>query len=267
MNNGRLTEWCNAVQDNFRAHRHSALLAALIAAFAVRPLLGGGAAGYIVFSTALLVLVLIALHNINIDELIGERDKLLAQSRRRRRIGSALVATALAERVAILFVRSRTLYLTGAIGWFLLLAFVTWSTLRGVLKQKAVTSETISMSISVYLLLGLTWGLLYVVIFLVQPGAFSIAGLAQPMSAHSGDPSSLLPILGYFSLITLSTVGYGDITPLTMQARFAAAAEGITGQFYLAILVARLVGMQMSQGSTQPPNQSPEPPPDDPSEN
>ena len=84
------------------------------------------------------------------------------------------------------------------------------------------------------------------------------------MSAHPVDPSSLLPILGYFSLITLSTVGYGDITPLTLQARFAAAAEGITGQFYLAILVARLVGMQMSQGSNQTPIQTPEPPPDDP---
>jgi hypothetical protein len=54
------------------------------------------------------------------------------------------------------------------------------------------------------------------------------------------------PILGYFSLTTLSTIGFGDITPLTLQARYAAVAEGITGQFYMAILVARLVGMQMS---------------------
>jgi voltage-gated potassium channel len=264
MENGNLRGWWDAIQDRFRARRHSALLVALIAAFAVRPLIGGGAAGYIVFSVVLLLLVIIALHNINIDELIGEREKLLVQSRRRRRIGWVLVVAALIERMAILLVRSRTLYLTGAIGWFLLLGFVTWSTLRGVLKQKAVTSETISMSISVYLLLGLTWGLLYVVIFVLQPGAFSIAGLAQPTSTHSADPSLLLPILGYFSLITLSTVGYGDITPLTMQARFAAAAEGITGQFYLAILVARLVGMQMSQGSTQAPNQTSEPAPDDP---
>jgi voltage-gated potassium channel len=263
MENGDLREWWDAIQDRFRARRHSALLVALIAAFAVRPLIGGGAAGYIVFSVVLLLLVMIALHNINIDELIGERDKLLAQSRRRRRIGWALVATALVERVAILVVNSRTVYLIGVIGWFLLLAFVTWSTLRGVLKQKAVTSETISMSISVYLLLGLTWGLLYVIIFVLQPGAFSIAGLAAPTPGHPTDPNPLLAILGYFSLITLSTVGYGDITPLTMQARFAAAAEGITGQFYLAILVARLVGMQMSQGSTQPPNQTPEPSPND----
>jgi hypothetical protein len=49
----------------------------------------------------------------------------------------------------------------------------------------------------------------------------------------------------------LSTIGFGDITPLTIQARYAAVAEGIAGQFYLAILVARLVGMQMTQSPTQ----------------
>jgi Ion channel len=241
------------IRDQFTAHTHSALLAAIILAFAVRPLIGGGGAGFIVFSAALLALVLIALYNISVDDLIGERENLLAQRSRRRFIGWTLVGAGFAERLAAAFARSRTLDLASSLGWLLLLSFVTWSTLRGVLKQKAVTSETISMSISVYLLLGFTWGFLYAVIFLLQPGAFSIAGLPAPIPGHPAD-TQLLPTLGYFSLITLSTVGYGDITPLTTQARFAAAAEGITGQFYLAILVARLVGMQMSQSSNQPPN-------------
>jgi len=61
----------------------------------------------------------------------------------------------------------------------------------------------------------------------------------------------IFPILGYFSLTTLSTIGFGDITPVTLQARYAAVAEGITGQFYLAILVARLVGLQMSRSAAQ----------------
>ena len=52
---------------------------------------------------------------------------------------------------------------------------------------------------------------------------------------------------GCFSLTTLSTIGFGDIIPLTLQARYVAVAEGITGQFYMAILVARLIGLQMSQ--------------------
>jgi voltage-gated potassium channel len=254
MADGRLVAICNAIHDKFTAHRHSALLAAMILAFAVRPLIGGGGAGFIVFSAALLVLVLIALYNINVADLIGEREILLVQRSRRRFIGWMLIGAAFMERLAAAFARSHTFDLAGSLGWLLLLSFVTWSTLRGVLKQKAITSETISMSISVYLLLGFTWSFLYAVIFLLQPGAFSIAGLTAPIPGHPADTQPLLPTLGYFSLITLSTVGYGDITPLTMQARFAAAAEGITGQFYLAILVARLVGMQMSQSSSPPPN-------------
>jgi hypothetical protein len=54
----------------------------------------------------------------------------------------------------------------------------------------------------------------------------------------------ITPVLVYFSLTTIATVGYGDITPLSLQARYASVAEGIAGQFYLSILVARLVGMQ-----------------------
>jgi hypothetical protein len=81
---------------------------------------------------------------------------------------------------------------------------------------------------------------LYIVIFVRHPEAFHFA---TPVSDEQGR----FPIFLYFSLTTLSTVGFGDITPLTLQARYAAVAEGITGQFYLAILVARLVGMQMSR--------------------
>jgi voltage-gated potassium channel len=260
-----LRQLLKTLRDQFAAHRHSSLLAVIIVAFTVRPVIGGGA-GYIVFSAALLVLLLIALYNINVDELMGVRKNLLAESRRRRYIGWALVAAAFIERLAFVYARSRTLDLVGSLGWLLLLSFVTWSMLRSVLKQKAVTSETISMSISVYLLLGFTWGFLYAVIFQLQPGAFNMAGLPAPTPGHPANAQPLLPTLGYFSLITLSTVGYGDITPLSMQARFAAAAEGITGQFYLAILVARLVGMQMSQSSNQPPNRIVDPGPNDPTE-
>jgi voltage-gated potassium channel len=63
---------------------------------------------------------------------------------------------------------------------------------------------------------------------------------------HAGHPERSFPIFIYFSLTTLSTIGFGDITPVTLKARYSAVAEGISGQFYLAILVARLVGMQMS---------------------
>jgi voltage-gated potassium channel len=85
----------------------------------------------------------------------------------------------------------------------------------------------------------MTFGLFYIVLDYLNPSAFNF-GSAVPTSQEQ-----VVPVLIYFSLTCLSTIGFGDITPLTLQARYAAVAEGITGQFYLAILVARLVGMQM----------------------
>jgi len=237
----------SAIHRNFAPHRHSALLAAIIAAFAVRPLIGDAGAGSAIFGIAMVVLLLVALYNINVDELVGERGRLLAQSKRRRILGWALATAAAAERVAIIFRHSPMLNLAGSIVWLLFVLFVTVSELRSVLKQREVTGETICMAVSVYLLLGLTWAFLYGVLFQLHPESFGGLTTAEP-----GHPTELLhifPLFGYFSLTTLSTIGFGDITPLTLQARYAAVAEGITGQFYLAILVARLVGMQMMSRS------------------
>ena len=260
MDNGRMAQWREAIHDRLAPRRHSALLAAIVAAFAVRPLIGGGGVGYIAFSAALMVLLLLALYNINVDELQSDREYLRSRVMRRRIIGWTLIAAAFVERVVVVrYAHNHLVDLIGSIAWLCLFSFVTFSMLRSVLKQKAVTSETISASISVYLLLGFTWGLLYVIVSLVQPGAFNIAGLAAPIPGHPSDPQPMFPILGYFSLITLSTVGYGDITPITLQARFLAAAEGIAGQFYLAILVARLVSMQMNASSAPTTNPSPNP--------
>ena len=240
-----MEELRGAIHRHFAPHRHSALLIAIIAAFAVRPLIGDTGASAALFGVALVLLLLVALYNINVDELVGERARLLAQGRRRRIIGWVLASLAAAERIAMIFVYNRTLDLTGTTSWLLFILFVTLSQLRSVLKQREVTGETICMAISVYLLFGVTWGFLYAVMFQLHPDSFG--GLAP---GHPNEFLHIFPILGYFSLTTLSTIGFGDITPLTLQARYAAVAEGITGQFYMAILVARLVGLQMS-GSTR----------------
>jgi len=236
-----------AIHRHFAPHRHSALLAALIAAFAVRPLIGDTGVGFLVFSIALVVLLLVALYNVNVDELVGERGRLLAQARRRRILGWMLAAAAGAERIATIFEHSPMLTMAGTICWLLFVVYVTASELRSVLKQREVTGETICMAVSVYLLMGFSWALLYAIIFQRHPEAFAGIATANQLTEFQ----HFFPIFGYFSLTTLSTIGFGDITPLTLQARYAAVAEGITGQFYLAILVARLVGMQMSQSMSR----------------
>jgi hypothetical protein len=230
----------------FRRRRHTVLLIAIVVAFAIRPLIGDAGVAPVVFSLALLALMLVALYTIHVDELVGDRDVLLARRRIQSIVGWVLATLAIAERLSLLIAPSFQLFVAGSIGWLLFFSFVTWSQLRSLLIQREVTRETISLSISVYLLLGMCWGLLYIVIFLIQPGAFSFGGspeLGEILATHH---EHAFPIFIYFSLTTLSTIGFGDITPVTLQARYAAVAEGITGQFYLAILVARLVGMQMS---------------------
>jgi hypothetical protein len=237
------------VRQHLLPRRHTALLVAIVAAFLVRPLIGNAGIAPAIFSVALLVLLLVALYTIQVDELAGEREALMAQKRRRSVAGWILAALAVFERVVATVAPTHQMLVLGSISWLLFIGYVTWSELRSVLKQKEVTGETIAMSVSVYLLMGLAWGILYIVFFQLQPNAFNLSGLPIPAPTKAADVQPLFPIFVYFSLTTLSTIGYGDITPLSLQARYAAVAEGITGQFYLAILVARLVGLQMSRSA------------------
>ena len=78
------------------------------------------------------------------------------------------------------------------------------------------------MVISVYLLFGVTWSFLYDLIYQIQPMAFSLNGAASTLVAL-GHP--VFPMLRYFSFITLSTIGYGNISPVALQARYDALAE------------------------------------------
>jgi len=246
-----MTQSLATLRARFSARRHTALLMAIVSAFAARPLMGDGEIVLLVFSVLMLVLMLVALYTIQVDDLVGEREVLLAQRRRRSIVGWMLAVPAAIERLYVILVPSSRLFVVSSICWLLFFAFVTWSQVRSLLKQKEVTGEVIAMSISVYLLLGLTWGMVYIAIFQLHPEAFSFGAVPTPTPALSPDQQQIFPILIYFSLTTLSTLGFGDILPLTLPARYAAVAEGITGQFYLAIMVARLVGMQMARSVAQ----------------
>ncbi len=233
------------------ARRHTALLVAIVAVFAVRPLIGDHGAAPVVFSVVLLLLLLVAVYVVQVDELVSDREALRVQRRRRSAVAWTLLVLAFGERVAAAISPSPRLYLIASISWLLFIAYVAWIELRSVLHQKEVTGETISMAISVYLLFGLSCGILYSVIFQLHPEAFNLGASFTPISDLSRDQPRIFTTFVYFSLTTLSTIGFGDITPLSLQARYAAVAEGITGQFYLAILVARLVSLQMSRPAGQ----------------
>jgi Ion channel len=118
-----------------------------------------------------------------------------------------------------------------------LIAFVVANLLRFVLRAPSVTTEVLCASISAYLMLGLMWTLAYWLVDQLTPGgafSFNTNAGTQSMNGFTGF---------YFSFITLSTVGYGDITPVSRIARWLAALEAMTGLLYVAVLIARLVSL------------------------
>lgn len=120
-------------------------------------------------------------------------------------------------------------------------AFVLVKIFPYVLRQKTATSDTIFAALSVYLLFGLGWGMVYAIVQQPSPGAFAFP--ATELSA------GLLRELVYFSLTILTTVGYGDTTPMSPVAQGFSNLEAVLGQIYPALLVARLVGIQVAQST------------------
>jgi hypothetical protein len=122
----------------------------------------------------------------------------------------------------------------------LLLVFVAAVLLRDVLAHRRVTVETVNGALCVYLLAGLAWGELYFLLEQARPGAVA---LAAPLAADT--TGGLEEKLVYFSFVTQATLGYGDVSPVSGAARSLALGQAVFGQFYLAVLIARLVSLEV----------------------
>lgn len=126
----------------------------------------------------------------------------------------------------------------------LLILLSTGSILLKVLTQSRVTRDTLYGSVCVYLLMGVAWAIGYALLESLAPG--SLVQNNQPLAIESGAEEGISDSLLYFSLVTMTTLGYGDITPVTLLARRLAVLEAMTGQLYVAITVARLVALQVA---------------------
>jgi hypothetical protein len=130
--------------------------------------------------------------------------------------------------------------------WFFLVpgilfvAFVTGQFLRFIARAPRVDSEVLCAGISGYMLLGLLWALAYILAAQLIPGAFAMTTGTGPDHLMNGFTAI------YFSFITLSTVGYGDIVPVSGVARMLAMMESSVGIFYTTMLIARLVTLYSS---------------------
>ncbi len=127
---------------------------------------------------------------------------------------------------------------------FLLIAIVF--TLKQVAFGTEITLNRLVGAVCVYLLLGTIWAVAYSLVDVVSPGSFT--GFS-PQGGLAWDSEWL-----YFSFVTMTTLGYGDITPVSAMAKFLAYSQAVFGQFYIAVLVAGLVGAYIARRQSETDN-------------
>jgi hypothetical protein len=153
--------------------------------------------------------------------------------------------TAFGTGILIYLIKTPVILLIRYISYSLFFFIVILAVLSHLLRAEKVTSDIIYGSICVYLLIGVMWAMLFSVIEIIQPGSFY-----SSMDVFGTEGSELLSrssvkVLIYYSFTTLTTLGYGDIVPSSPPARMFSTLEAVTGQIYLAVLIARLVGLHI----------------------
>ncbi len=126
--------------------------------------------------------------------------------------------------------------------FFMTVAFIIVANI--VLHVRQVTDELIYGAINVYLLIGLSFAFIHALVEFMQPG--SIVGL----DALSMSDASIMPYV-YYSFVTMTTLGYGDLSPVTGPAATLAYVQAVFGQLYIAIMIARLMGLYVVHESNQ----------------
>lgn len=110
-----------------------------------------------------------------------------------------------------------------------------------------VGASTLIMGTGVYFLLGLCWGLVFMILEALAPGSFSDGCGLHVGTAGCRPEFGEVPRLEYFAFVTMTTLGYGDVVPLTRQAQGVAIGAAVTGQLFMAVLIGRLVGSYLAK--------------------
>jgi len=214
--------------EKFRAYRYTFLFFAILAQFVLVPLLEKVARSLVPLAFILIVFAVLGTLDL--------RKRFLYFS-----LGLGAVAT-------VTHYVGRWIYMGGASHPYffvlgisleiLFLLIVVMVLVVRVFSEKEITGETIKGGISVYFLLGFLWAYAYALILFLDPGA-----IAFPASL------SELSTITYFSFTTLTTLGYGDVTPVGWFVRNLTILESSLGQIFLTVLIARLVGLHIASKS------------------
>jgi len=223
------------VRAGLAGHKHLLLLAAVLFALVTQPLVAHESVvarvAYDLLVTAVTVSVLFVV--------FGER--------RERRIALALLAPAILLMLALNAV-SPGLARPAAVAYHLAIAlFVAFAVgviVRDIFRHHAISFDEVIGAFCGYLLLGIVWGNLYVVVEVLAPGSFAVAPAIQ---WQLDDLHLRRALFTYVSFATMASLGYNDVTPVAPIANILTWFEVMTAQFYLAVVIAQIVGMKIAQ--------------------
>ena len=226
--------------DLFRQHRHLILLVILLLAGFVQPLAHGFVGGLVLFDTLLSVSFLCIV--LAVFQRRGDRTVAMCLA----------VPTIVARWVA--YASSGNVQTALNVGHsFLTTVFMGFAILvliREIFSNDLINSDHVLGTVCGYLLAGVAWGNCYIVADMLLPEAFR---LAPEVAAQLQDDHVRSFYFNYFSFCALTGAGFGDITPLRPMVATLSWVEAAFGQFYIAVVVAQLVSLKLSQGRGSPP--------------
>jgi len=130
------------------------------------------------------------------------------------------------------------------------LIFITASVLYGILITPEISTSHLVGAASSYILIGVSYAYGYIVLHSISGQNILKKEFVSPVMGDS-ELASQVADYGYFSFSTLTTLGFGDLTPLSLAARVLASSEAITGQLFLTVLIARLVSLHVINSTQQ----------------
>ena len=169
-----------------------------------------------------------------------------SQSRTLRVFGVVLAILSLGLQVEWLETHGRIVEATHVAILAIFFLYTALVIFRHVLSFGPVYADRVHAALSVYILLALSWACIYALIEIISPGAFSL-GVTPTDAAARPQGAYLLGDMLHLSIATLTSTGYGDITPIAPFARSMSQLEQLVGVFYIAVLISRLVGLYPSK--------------------
>jgi voltage-gated potassium channel len=224
----------NPLISRLKQRKHLVLLVGLVLMSALQPISQGIVGGLIIYDVVL-TLVLLGVFVIVFEQGIERKCSLLIAI---PAVGSRWVAYGL---------KGESLQVAVVIHHLLLLIFFGFAVaviLRGIFHERVITSDHVIGTVCGYLLAGAAWGNAYVLAELLLPGSFNVN---QEIAWQLENPHSRSFLFNYLSLSTLTSCAYGDITPVGPGVATLTWTEGVFGQFYIAVVVAQLVGLRLAQ--------------------